>query len=274
MGLILVGAIILATLMGVFSAYAMAGIEDGAESISQITSGMVGIFSFFGDMLIAMGAAYGILIYLSVRFYQSMYTDRGYLLHTLPVTKHQILVSKVFVGTVWVSIISLVMVLSSTLTLIFSVVLTLQDVSGVFEVFEIAAETIRDLWIATVGTDKEWIPIVIHYAEALLLMFLTGLPSQLLLIYGAISVGQLFKKYRVLWALLFVMLFGIVKVLLSYVAFIVIMVGGSVMFPDNDLLMVHMYAFMYDMSWIIGVVLAVVCYKVTHWILTRKLNMA
>ena len=41
-----------------------------------------------------------------------MYTDEGYLLHTLPVTKHEILASKILVGGLWVLIIVFSMYLS------------------------------------------------------------------------------------------------------------------------------------------------------------------
>ena len=47
----------------------------------------------------------GIVIYVGVHFYKTMYTDEGYLLHTLPVTKHEILFCKILVGGLWVLII-------------------------------------------------------------------------------------------------------------------------------------------------------------------------
>lgn len=46
-------------------------------------------------VLILMAVTYGILIYMGVHFYKSMYTDEGYLTHTLPVTGQQLLNSKI-----------------------------------------------------------------------------------------------------------------------------------------------------------------------------------
>lgn len=42
------------------------------------------------------------VIYLIYRFYTSVYGDEGYLLHTLPVDKHHIIVSKAVVSVSWV----------------------------------------------------------------------------------------------------------------------------------------------------------------------------
>ena len=54
----------------------------------------------------------GIVIYVGVHFYKTMYTDEGYLLHTLPVTKHEILFCKILVGGLWVLIIVFSMYIS------------------------------------------------------------------------------------------------------------------------------------------------------------------
>ena len=46
-------------------------------------------------------------LYVAVRFYRNLYTDQGYLMHTLPVTPRQLLVSKLLVSTVWLFIVTL-----------------------------------------------------------------------------------------------------------------------------------------------------------------------
>ena len=51
------------------------------ESLIESISVFMGLF--YGISLVAAGA--GISIYLIVRFYRNMYTDEGYLMHTLPV---------------------------------------------------------------------------------------------------------------------------------------------------------------------------------------------
>ena len=53
---------------------------------------------FFAAMI---ATSFGIVIYLTVRYYKSMYTDEGYLTHTLPVKGRDLLLSKTIVMSVW-----------------------------------------------------------------------------------------------------------------------------------------------------------------------------
>ena len=57
--------------------------------------GMLGLLAYVG---ILVGINFGFMIYIGVRFYKSMYSDEGYLTHTLPVTSTQLLVTKIVTG--------------------------------------------------------------------------------------------------------------------------------------------------------------------------------
>ena len=56
------------------------------------------VTSFLSMFVVIVGSA----IYLIWRFYTSTYGDQGYLLHTLPVDKHHIIIAKVLVSTAWI----------------------------------------------------------------------------------------------------------------------------------------------------------------------------
>lgn len=74
-----------------------------------IFSALTIILSYVGSMLVVI---IGTAIYLIHRFYTSTYGDQGYLLHTLPVDKHHIIIAKVLVSTAWVMLSSFLMYLS------------------------------------------------------------------------------------------------------------------------------------------------------------------
>ena len=74
-----------------------------------IMTGMVIIFTYVISMVII---AVGTVIYLIYRFYTSVYGDEGYLLHTLPVDKHHIIIAKALMSAAWVIINSIVIILS------------------------------------------------------------------------------------------------------------------------------------------------------------------
>ena len=67
------------------------------------------LVTYVGSMFVVM---IGTAIYLIYRFYTSTYGDQGYLLHTLPVDKHHIVIAKVAVSTAWILLSSFLMYLS------------------------------------------------------------------------------------------------------------------------------------------------------------------
>lgn len=67
------------------------------------------LVTYVGSMFVVM---IGTAIYLIYRFYTSTYGDQGYLLHTLPVDKHHIVIAKVAVSTAWILFSSFLMYLS------------------------------------------------------------------------------------------------------------------------------------------------------------------
>ena len=69
-----------------------------SEWIGLPLSGMMMILLFYFAM-IATGL--GITIYFAVRYYKNMYTDEGYLTHTLPVSARQLLLNKVITMSAW-----------------------------------------------------------------------------------------------------------------------------------------------------------------------------
>lgn len=81
---------------------------DSDNGFVTIT-GFVVIFTYVFSMI---GIAIGTIIYLIYRFYTSVYGDEGYLLHTLPVDKHHIIIAKALVSAGWVIINSIVIYFS------------------------------------------------------------------------------------------------------------------------------------------------------------------
>lgn len=282
-GLIFAGVLVLVTLLGVlsmqFTAWSINFESDSYHStgVLSMTSFFSAFFSFFVYTIALSGALYGIMIYLAVRFYKTMYTDEGYLLHTLPVTKHQILISKILISSVWMFIIYGIMILSLVVFIV-SFVSMVVPVSF-FEMMRYIPEhyvQMREFLIEMTGSEWGATALVIHYVVSMLLIFLVGLPAQLIIIYGAISLGQLFNKYRVLWAILFNIGIGFARSIIAYVISMFLMAGttlSSIAVSGRASFPAHMYAFQWDANWIVSLILAVVLYKVTHMITTKRLNM-
>lgn len=201
---------------------------------------------------------FGMLIYLGIHFYRSMYTDEGYLTHTLPVTKNQLLVSKILVSGIWM----LFVTLSINLSLL---VLGLSLLS----VFKPEGYSLAHLWtdfMAGIWQSIKYIDwqLDIHAVRWLVLMVASSLVGPFLVVtilFGAISIGQLASKYRLLTGI---------------ICYIVIQV------VDN--LIVSLFrSFATSIGWYldaslisslgVNLLTAVVLYWVSYYVTSRKLNM-
>lgn len=93
---VLIGVVFAAaTIFGLFCASPVWDLMDwwGADVIFSAT-----ILLFYGAL---MCCGVGTSIYLAVRYYRSMYSNEGYLTHTLPVTPNQLLLSKMINFSIW-----------------------------------------------------------------------------------------------------------------------------------------------------------------------------
>ncbi len=134
----------------------------------------------------------GIMVYLAVRFYKSMYTDEGYLTHTLPTTARQTLLSKIMTMSLW-QLISATAIFASFIIFGTMVVVFLAPMEEL---------NFAEFW--------EELSVLLQYdflrgwqgfLLSLLAMLLVGCFSSTALLTGAISLGQMVRKHRILGAI-------------------------------------------------------------------------
>lgn len=209
----------------------------------------------------------GIVVYLAVHFYKTVYTDEGYLTHTLPVTKHQLLFSKILVGGLWVMIIY-VMVYLSLFALGVSLVRMILPDGYTFARFcgefgDLMTELRMDL-------EGQFGLNFVIYRVFILLSLLIGPFIAMATVYGAISLGQLFTRHRVLMAI--VSYIGI-AVLNGFLGSVVQSVIGTddVIRTSTDIgsyIDVNMIT-----SFGLNLIIAVALYMASWLVMTKKLNM-
>ena len=73
---------------------------------------MTGVIVLITYIISMFVISIGTMIYLIYRFYTSVYSDEGYLLHTLPVDKHHVIISKAVVSAAWIIINAVLIYLS------------------------------------------------------------------------------------------------------------------------------------------------------------------
>ncbi|EGJ39709.1 hypothetical protein HMPREF9380_0907 [Streptococcus sanguinis SK49] len=189
----------LSIVMGIFAGSVLK--PEQLNFLSDYPSSTLGFLVFFYLLfLLIFSAACAVFLSNTIiiirRFYKNVFGREGYLTWTLPVTPHQILLSKLLSAILWSLLCTLTMFVGSLL--IFGIALPIAGHS-LGELFSYLSY-IPDIWI--------WL---IKYGFLNLLQIISGI----LFFYLVISIGQLFKKNRIMMAVLFGFLIWTVLTVLS-----------------------------------------------------------
>lgn len=165
--------------------------EDTISAFSVFDLSAVLYMLFYFVSVIA--SAYTIMIYFAIRFYKNLYTDEGYLMHTLPVTPRQLIVSKCLISVLW-TLLSSLLILCCIVALLFIWARAMVP-DAEWNVFrqslKLYLPQIFDAFQAQAGVSLYVVLIL------LVAVSVVGSFSGMLMIYASISVGQLFRRHKV-----------------------------------------------------------------------------
>lgn len=255
-------AILLGALMGLA---VLAGLgfaspiwDSGLEGL-----GVLAVLSWMVFYFAIMGVSMGIMLYLAVRFYRSMFTDEGYLTHTLPVTTRQLLLSKVLIIAAWIFL-SIVGIFVSILI-----------VGGMALPFLVGQELrwsqVRELM--SYGWQLINSSIGIRFASfmaGVFFMFLAMIMYGTMMIVGAISIGQMVSKHKVLGSI------GAYFAINTVVQIISMVIVMPMMFYSIYNGTGNVFAILTPAYWIMGIlecVLAVGLYFLSEYLVSKRLNL-
>ncbi len=232
-------------------------IGEDSSSVSFGPLDFLSIIVLIMYVFMLVGIAYAIQIYLGIHFYKTMYTDQGYLTHTLPVGKHQLLGSKILVSGLWLLIVYIAVLLSCMI------------VMGSMGGAVLPADTWSDFWKELSPVLREFFDLLdLNYGLYLVILILSAIASPFVsvtIMFGAVTVGQLFNRARALMAILcylgVCMVNGIIaSVVQSLVAFSAWGSGAMMNASTYSSLAVQLAA-------------AVLLYFASYQIITKRLNM-
>lgn len=270
MGLLMLAAIGIVTLLGVIGfALPMSNMETNyaysdEDSIGVILNTLVAMVTIMVYIVTLMGVVYGMMIYLGVHFYKTMYSDEGYLTMTLPVTPRQLIISKVLNGSIWYGIvcaamgISVIVLMTAMMFFMGNAMDVSADMQKEMSVF------FQELWEAF-GIE------VVHMIVSVLLMLIITPVSGIMMLFGAITIGQLASKYRALMGVLAYFGISTVSTVVSYIISFILNIGSFAVASATD--GIPSMTASYDAAVITYAIMAVVFYFVSLHILSKKLNM-
>ncbi len=215
------------------------------------------------------GIAIAFFIYMGVHFHRTMYTEQGYLTHTLPVSSHQLFISKILVNGLWY----LAICIAVTVSVIAWVYMLMNNIyigeggKGSLLTFlmdnkENLAEVIKEIFGMRIG--KEFI--------ILMIIFPISTMASITILFGSITIGQLSGKYKVLMSIVSYIIISIVLSIIGGIISIPVSLRQTVDLLENDISGFGLGA----STWIsvtVSIVAAVILYLVSNYIVTKKLNL-
>ncbi len=278
--LMLLGMLVV-TVIGCMVLSMPGGLVDGFVNSSDVNaarswfvlSSFVATLILYVIMLLA--STWGMLIFLGIRFYRSMYTDEGYLSHTLPVTANQLFLSKVLVSGIWYLLISLG-ILISVIALVFSMVWGVIHIDAFANVIE---QYGGNTWafLSDVAYEfgryyEEQMGInLVHYGISLLLIYVTGPFITMITLFGSLTIGQLSSRHKGLMGIIVYAGLAILLGIIGSTVQSVFMVGSNVVSGAGKITLSTNAG--YDICVITSVLVAAIMYGVSYYIMNRKLNL-
>lgn len=249
--------------LAVFTLFGVLSLLTKIVESDNIIVNALTVVVFLIYMISLFAISFIIALYVAMRFYKNMYTDEGYLMHTLPVTKKELIFSKLIVAFVWTVITGIVMVAS-----VFALVLALFSATQ-------SEITLAKVWqeIISVFTAPEFSQVMGMsfpvFAVVFVITVIIGIFSNILMVYTSISFGQLFQKHKVIGSIVsYICIYTILQIVNS-IATAPMMFSTAVSDVLPDSIMAPALYFCLGES----VVLCIVYFLLTEWLMKKKLNL-
>lgn len=265
-----VSAIILiaTTLITSLSALTYTPYSSGTmEDISDFLTVISFLLYYFGIIACSLG----ISLSIAVRFYKTCYTDQGYLTHTLPVTARQLLHSKIIVAFIN-QILLIVGIFVSIMVVMCTYIMRIAKVEGEDIIIAELIEAFSDGF--TVSFETEMGISMGGFMATMIILGIVGAICGVIIIYGCISLGQLYTKHRIIGAIIaYFAVTTIDQIAASIIGFASAYHFMSAFERGRDLLFGDFFFNMMLSVYIPTIIISVILYFVTHYMMTKKLNL-
>lgn len=212
---------------------------------------MMVIFTYVVSMFAVL---VGTSIYLIHRFYTSVYGDQGYLLHTLPVDTHHIIIAKVFVSAMWVLI--------STGVIYLSILLL---VAGQENMMKNMMEGFVNSLEYLGAEEVTFFAGIMTLIAAVFTIF-----ARVLKVTACISLGQLSANHKLMVSFAWYIVCYVVQRLFQGVY-------AALLFVFHKNRPYGYYMSLFENHWEVmllsGIIYSVVFYNITWYVMSRKLNL-
>lgn len=206
-------------------------------------------------------AAVGVLtIFIIVRrFYKNMFSDTGYLMNTLPVEPWKHILSKLFAAVVWL--------FCGMGVCFFSIVIILSNEMTFYEILDYFTDV-----IILIFSEEKSAYLFISF----IVYFFVQQTANIMTVYLALSIGQLFNSYRKTMAFTAFIVINVVTNVLAIFLYNKLFTTVNMEYNTieyNVNLEVDYFLNMFIMGIIINAIIFAAGFVVTNYIMKNKLNL-
>ncbi|MFA9465971.1 MAG: hypothetical protein ACERKN_16950 [Velocimicrobium sp.] len=213
------------------------------------------IFAYVASLIVVAAASVLLIVH---RFYKSMVTEEGYLMHTLPVSSEMHIFAKLIISSLWMVASTLVIVLS-----LFLMFFTPDRFSHLLNEW-------HSLWnsIALYGSTAQ---ITLTIIEIIICM-LIGIFTSPLIFYASIALGQVISKNKVIGSVAGFFIIQIASQILGVIAMIPL--GYTMDSIDTVSTQISVMTNLFlPFCIIIALVSSIILFLITDFIFKKKLNL-
>jgi len=219
-------------------------------TILKIPAGF--LTAFYVVLLIALPIA--AFIFSIIKYYNNLAKDEGYLMHTLPVRKSELVASQLISAVT--AMFATIIIMAIALSITFAGILHLSDITSFFEkIFEY----VQPLFVVMI-----------------LLSFILSYLSQQVMVYLSIALGQKHNSHKVMYSIIYgIVIYNVIQLILTIILVIPGLLNSSfrdMLFhnqtPSIDFLNCYL-----GFANIVTIILTILLFIATTKVLEKHLNL-
>ena len=211
--------------------------------------------------------AFSVFALTIVRFYRSFLSEQGYLTLSLPVSTNTHIFSRLLVAVVWYTL--------SALAIVAAISVLALGVDGVSSILGAIGDILRGLaqaWASLTGGQRV---LALLLGFEMLASVVASCAASCLLLYAAMAVGHSFNRHKKALSVLFAFLFYHAVQILMFLGVFGLTMGNINIELDLDTPTAVLGAgnVFFAVILVVQLIFCTVFYCITHYFLTKKLNL-
>lgn len=228
------------------------------EEFSLLT--LIGMLLITAYFISIIAVAIAVVLFQIFRFYKNYYTDEGYLMHTLPVSSTQLILSKGLFAFGAIVLTCVILMASA-----FLLVLTAAPVAERQDIIEAFS-----MLLPMLSKELGWPPaLLILYMVALTIL---STAHSILAFYAALSIGQRFARHKIIGAILAYVIMNMAEQI-SSVIFMFLSGWNSMMASQNSVGAIRFVRKSFYLSFIMTLIITVIYWVITNYMMKKRLNL-